>query len=120
MLKAPDKEIRREDSKNKNFSEDLAFRHGPRHDGIVRMKDGNLLLLHDLPSPTTKITLTKVKSDQERRKDLHEDEPIPPRWNHHILAHQRRNLKMRYKVKTKLRAKLMREIRKSVKKVTIS
>ncbi len=103
---------------NKKREEDLAFLIGPRIDGIVQTKDGILLTLQDNP-PLTHRTTTKVpKQGTESR--LNEKLPVREgpsqnQWTSHLMKIQRRNLRMKYKIKTKLRAKLMREIGEKVK-----
>ena len=108
----PTKKIKQGEHKNKKFTEDLAFRYGPRRDGIVKMKDGTLLIPHGPLPLTTTFTLMKTNSHHDERRDSPRDEPTKLRWNHHVLSYQRRNLKMRYKSKTKGRAKLMKAIRR--------
>jgi hypothetical protein len=78
---------------NKIFSDDFAFRHGPRRDGNIRNKDGSLLTLNELLPLTKTNSSTSLKTTRDLNKEK------------------------RFKSKTKVRAKMMREIRKKVKRI---
>jgi hypothetical protein len=96
---------------NKRITEDFAFRNGPRRDGIIRKKDGSLLIIDDLPYPET---LQPIRERPKEEGELPERDSTPPRWSPLLIRIQRRELKMKYKARTKIRAKLMKAIRKYV------
>jgi hypothetical protein len=91
----------------------LAFLIGPRLDGIVRMKSGQILHVTE-PIIFQHLPKENNQPDEINLKEIPEDEMGPPRWTRHIFTHQRQNLKMQYKRQTKLRRKLMRQIRKGL------
>jgi hypothetical protein len=93
--------------------EDFAFRNGPRRDGVVRRKDGSLIIIDD-PLYSKTLQTTKERSKDER--ELPESDSTPTRWSPLLMRIQRQKLKMKYKARTKVRAKLMRFIRKHVPK----
>jgi hypothetical protein len=99
---------------NKESTEDFAFRNGPRRDGIIRRKDGSLIIIDDpLYSETLQPTKERSKGEGELPEN---DSSTPRRWSPLLMRIQRQKLKMKYKARTKVRAKLMRSIRKSIPK----
>jgi hypothetical protein len=97
---------------NQEYTEDFAFRNGPRRDGTIRKKDGTILTIDDQLYPKGK----QIEKAFKKEEELPEEGTKPPRWSPLLLALQHRNLKMKYKARTKVRAKLMRSIRKHVPK----
>jgi hypothetical protein len=97
---------------NKESTEDFAFRNGPRRDGIIRRKDGSLIItddsLHTEPS--------QFKKPLKKENELPAKGIAAPRWSPLLLVLQHRKLRMKYKAKTKVRAQLMRSIRKHIPK----
>jgi hypothetical protein len=95
---------------NRESTEDFAFRIGPRRDGSIRKKDGSILTVDDQPYP--KNTQPEKATREEER--LPENEVALPRWSPLLLAIQRLNLRMGYRLKNKVKARLMRSILKNV------
>jgi hypothetical protein len=89
----------------------LALILGPRLDGIVATKSGQLIYITEPPMPVPK---TETQQDEYANQDVPDLEQGPLRWTRHIFAYQRQNLKMKYKQVTKFRMKLMKQIRKEV------
>jgi hypothetical protein len=98
---------------NKESTEYFAFRNGPRRDGIIRKKDGSLIIIDD---PLYSETLQPTKGRPKEEGELPEHDSTPPRWSPLLMRIQRQKLKMKYKSRTKVRAKLMQSIRKRVPK----
>ncbi len=98
---------------NKESTEDFAFRNGPRRDGIIRKKDGSLIIIDD---PLYSETLQPTNGRPKEEGELPEQDSTPPRWSPLLMRIQRQKLKMKYKSRVKVRAKLMRSIRKRVPK----
>jgi hypothetical protein len=98
---------------NKESTEDFAFRNGLRRDGIVRRKDGSLIVIDD---PLYSKTLQTTKERSKDEGESPESDPTPTRWSPLLMRIQRQKLKMKYKARTKVKAKLMRSIRKHVPK----
>ena len=96
---------------NRSTTDDFAFRHGPRRDGTILMKDGSILNIYNL-NPLENLKPEKPKFEQE----LPEANPRP-QWTSTLLSVQRVQLRMGYKSKTKLRARIMRQIKVTAKKV---
>ncbi len=98
---------------NKESTEDFAFRNGPRRDGIIRKKDGSLIIIDD---SLYSETLQPRKERPKEEGELPGNDSTPPRWSPLLMRIQRQKLKMKYKARTKVKAKLMRSIRKRVPK----
>jgi hypothetical protein len=86
---------------NKESTEDFAFRNGPRRDGIIRKKDGSLIIIDD---PLYSMTLQTTKGRPKEEGEIPENDPTLPRWSPLLMRIQRQTLKMKYKARTKIRA----------------
>jgi hypothetical protein len=118
----PDKQETGKNKVNTRVTDDFAFRHGPRRDGIILRKDGSILTITDLNPHETEQSTNKNMIIQETKMNqkLPDETSHRPQWTSALLTFQRLRLKMAYKSKTKLRARIMKQIRKRVKNATIS
>jgi hypothetical protein len=83
-----------ENKVNRQTTDDLAFRHGPRRDGTILMKDGSILNIYSLNS------LNILKPEKPKTKqELPDETRRRPQWTSTLLKIQRLQLKMRYKNK---------------------
>jgi hypothetical protein len=114
----PDKQKTGKNKVNTRVTDDFAFRHGPRRDGLILQKDGYILTITDLNPHETEQNTNKTMIIQETKMNqkLPDETSHRPQWTSALLTFQRLQLKMAYKSRTKVRARIMKQIRKRVKK----
>jgi hypothetical protein len=102
----------KERSTGQQLNDDFAFRHEPRKDGTILLKDGSILTLQDL-NPLMKANTNIVKQQHTAdRTEIPDEAHRRPQWTSTLLRIQRLQLKIRYKYKTNLRSRIMRQIRR--------